>query len=534
MGNFGKTLALVLVLVFLTFLAIFQPTIKAQTKTIVVPNDYSTIQAAIENSIDGDTIFVKSGTYQENPINTTKSISIIGEGSKSTIIHFKCPAFTGDIYGFNITYYGRAIDVNANNFTLSGLAIDTNGGDIRFNGNNTTITDNKTSAPFYTKGNNEDISNNIFLKQHFNEGYGINTLYEFNLDLVLSVFSNNVVSYDNNMVSISIGGKYDVIVNNTISGGYLDVGATPCFMSSNKISNSLSPLYLYSDNSVFTNNIIEHESYGFNNVGSNNIIFANQIVNSGNVYREPEKNYVPEETGKNASIFYGNNFIASFRPINGLYVNKIDSFDNGSLGNYWSNYSGTDSNGDGIGETSCHVYPNGTDFCPLKAPFNITAAPDLMPNWVQNLRKIALAQSEDGTTLAFMVEGNMSCYQISSITISVNQSTSKASLSFVVTGEKENVAFTNLTIPKSAIPFEAEPKISIDGIPAQIQGYTQDTDNYYMWYTTNFSTQKLTVTFTTAPSLNSLEYAIYGIVVLSIVSVVVLDYRRYNKTKDLS
>jgi len=133
-----------------------------------------------------------------------------------------------------------------------------------------------------------------------------------------------------------------------------------------------------------------------------------------------------------------------------------------------------------------------------------------------------------------MVEGNMSCYQISSITISVNQSTSKASLSFVVTGEKENVAFTNLTIPKSAIPFEAEPKISIDGIPAQIQGYTQDTDNYYMWYTTNFSTQKLTVTFTTAPSLNSLEYAIYGIVVLSIVSVVVLDYRRYNKTKDLS
>jgi len=43
-----------------------EPTIRTTPTTLYVPSDYSTIQAAINASIDGDTISVGSGTYNEN------------------------------------------------------------------------------------------------------------------------------------------------------------------------------------------------------------------------------------------------------------------------------------------------------------------------------------------------------------------------------------------------------------------------------------------------------------------------------------
>ena len=58
---------------------------KADSKTITVPDDYPTIQQAINNALAGDTVYVKSGTYSENLI-ITKSLSLVGENKDSTII----------------------------------------------------------------------------------------------------------------------------------------------------------------------------------------------------------------------------------------------------------------------------------------------------------------------------------------------------------------------------------------------------------------------------------------------------------------
>ncbi len=52
--------------------------------TINVPADYSTIQAALDASIDGDTISVAVGTYNEN-ITISKGIKLIGEAVGSII-----------------------------------------------------------------------------------------------------------------------------------------------------------------------------------------------------------------------------------------------------------------------------------------------------------------------------------------------------------------------------------------------------------------------------------------------------------------
>ena len=47
--------------------------------TITVPTDYTTIQQAIDASVDGDVINVLSGTYYENINYNGKNIEIVGE-----------------------------------------------------------------------------------------------------------------------------------------------------------------------------------------------------------------------------------------------------------------------------------------------------------------------------------------------------------------------------------------------------------------------------------------------------------------------
>lgn len=53
--------------------------------TIVVPRDYPTIQAAIDNATDGDTIRIWDGTYYENIV-VNKSVSLIGNSTHGTVI----------------------------------------------------------------------------------------------------------------------------------------------------------------------------------------------------------------------------------------------------------------------------------------------------------------------------------------------------------------------------------------------------------------------------------------------------------------
>jgi hypothetical protein len=53
------------------------------TRLITVPTDHPTIQAALDKTVDGDTVLVKRGTYAENPV-VNKSISLIGEDRDTT------------------------------------------------------------------------------------------------------------------------------------------------------------------------------------------------------------------------------------------------------------------------------------------------------------------------------------------------------------------------------------------------------------------------------------------------------------------
>ena len=56
------------------------------TATLLVPEEYPTIQSAIDSSSDGNTVLVSAGTYYENINFNGKNISVIGEDRETTII----------------------------------------------------------------------------------------------------------------------------------------------------------------------------------------------------------------------------------------------------------------------------------------------------------------------------------------------------------------------------------------------------------------------------------------------------------------
>jgi parallel beta-helix repeat protein len=105
--------------------------------TIIVPDDYSTIQAAINAASDGDTIYVRNGTYYENVV-LNKSVALVGENAQDTIINGTngtAVTITTDsvnVTGFTITncecgvslLYSNSSIVSGNNITNSWEGID--------------------------------------------------------------------------------------------------------------------------------------------------------------------------------------------------------------------------------------------------------------------------------------------------------------------------------------------------------------------------------------------------------------------------
>jgi len=122
-------------------------------------------------------------------------------------------------------------------------------------------------------------------------------------------------------------------------------------------------------------------------------------------------------------------------------------------------------------------------------------------NWSEPMLTTTIqAATSNGTSIALSMNGNVTASQMSNVTLTTNQSSATTSLSFNITGETGTIGFDNITIPKSAVPYGTTPTIYIDGQQAQAQGYTQDDSNYYVWFTTDFSTHQVNITFITTPT----------------------------------
>jgi parallel beta-helix repeat protein len=144
----------------------------------------------------------------------------------------------------------------------------------------------------------------------------------------------------------------NIIVNNTIMYNRL-FGITVTFYSNNNtISNNL---ILKNKSTVFneTTDGIRLEYYAT----------ANRIV--GNIISENLNGI--RILLSNTNQIYHNNFINN--TLHEYSELSINSWDNGNEGNYWSEYTGEDTNGDGVGDTPYIIDVNNKDNYPLMTPY---------------------------------------------------------------------------------------------------------------------------------------------------------------------
>jgi parallel beta-helix repeat protein len=108
-----STILLVILLTSMLYSA-FKIVPAARALTVIVPDDYETIQEAVNNVASGDTVYVRAGTY-DGGIQIEKNISLVGEGSSTTIID---GSGTGNV----LTIHGNLL-TNTTQVSLSGFCI---------------------------------------------------------------------------------------------------------------------------------------------------------------------------------------------------------------------------------------------------------------------------------------------------------------------------------------------------------------------------------------------------------------------------
>jgi parallel beta-helix repeat protein len=324
---------------------------RAGSKTIIVPDEYSTIAEAVANASPDDTVFVKSGIYHENVL-IDKPLSIMGEDSANTVIIGKGTVNNGNVLTFA-----------ADNVTVTGLTIKSeeyatakqhaNGIDIR--GDDCTIWSNNIVDSFwgvlcpiqsYTLITENNITGNLKEGIRFYGG-SFNTI------------SNNFIA-GNAASGVAIEGYSNVIFRNTIKNNTRAIG----------LGSSYSV--------VFDNVISENSESGIYSVGSNNTVAANLISDSEwGIY------FPPYFAAPNGNKIFHNNFVNLNQNVYVNSVYNINYWDKDTEGNYWSNYAtkypdAKEVDNSGTADTPYFICANNTDNHPLIKPYDISV-PRILP-----------------------------------------------------------------------------------------------------------------------------------------------------------
>jgi hypothetical protein len=216
--------------------------------------------------------------------------------------------------------------------------------------------------------------------------------------------SSNILIENNNFTringpAIASKGTNITIRGNTLTDiadsidGSIALEGTSNIITDNKIETaSLSIRLATADSNIIARN---HITGGITLLScSNNLISANNLTNiriifgsnntiSGNNMANNLSDTIELDQGAVNNTFYGNTFPANCT----IRINDAGTtfWDNGTIGNYWNDYTGTDSDGDGIGDSSYMItavkwdndagedvsFVAGQDNYPLMAPYDI-------------------------------------------------------------------------------------------------------------------------------------------------------------------
>jgi len=299
----------ILCLLSILFLIEYQTSAKASSTTWFVDDDGPADFNTIQEAVNNAT----SGDrifvrvgIYYEHIVVNKSVSLVGEDRDSTIIDG------------NET--GRVISITANNASIEGFTIKRSGTRLydsgifidHCSGNNIShnmVTNNHDGISFYSSSNNIVSSNTIT-----NNHDGISFYYS----------SNNIVS------------------SNTITNNHDGIS------------------FYYSSNNIVSSNTITNNHYDGISFysSSNNIVSSNTITNNNHGM------YLAFDSSNNT--IYCNNFNNTYQ----VSTDSANVWDHRNEGNYWSDYIGTDTDQDGIGDTPYEIAENNKDNYPLMGMFS--------------------------------------------------------------------------------------------------------------------------------------------------------------------
>jgi len=161
-----------------------------------------------------------------------------------------------------------------------------------------------------------------------------------------------------------------------------------------------------------------------------------------------------------------------------------------------------------------------------------TPAPAPTPSLAPTKNSTSIqVMAADGTIVNLALSGNITAAQVSGARITLDQAASTAVLSFALTGEAGTVGFGNVTIPKNLLYAGVMPMVYVDDESVESQGYTQDANNYYVWFTVHFSTRQVSIVFMVQSSAEEFPWLfllVPLVVVLLVVGGVLAQKRRRN------
>jgi parallel beta-helix repeat protein len=349
--------------------------------------NFTSIQQAINAASDGDTITVGAGTYIEN-VNVDKRLTLIGEGADA--VNVTAASVSDNVFEVTANY------VNISGFTVTGAtgndragiyitgadhcnifwnnASNNYDGIWLYDSDNNVLTNNIASSNsmfgiFLWNSNNNALQKN---NASNNCNGGISLLFSSDNCITNSITNSNIY------YGISMGGSS----NNMLTKNTVDLN-THCdiyvgesnnnTLQNNNVSNSRHGIILgdSNNNTLRNNNMSNNYNCGIYIIrsSSDNILYSNTMKSRGYGIRlENSSNntvYNNYFDNRNNALNDDGNNIWNITPTAG--INIIGGSWLG--GNYWSDYDGADSDGDGLGDSEYPIAGGGNiDHHPLCLP----------------------------------------------------------------------------------------------------------------------------------------------------------------------